>query len=422
MKILLSAYACEPWRGSEPDVGFQTMLTLAAEHQVWVLTRSNNLASLRSYLESDDRSANITLVGLDLGRVPLRLKKWGVLGQLWYYDRWQKLAGVRGVELSDQVDFDVAYHITFAAYWMRTGIAVVDLPLILGPIGGGVDPPLSLATELGWRGMLEDVTRVLGRRLMALLPAVRLGPKRASLIFVNNAQTGARIEHLTHGPVRVLPNPTAIKVPGDLGERTPDRRIFFVARLVAWKGAALAIRAMKHVRTPGAQLVLNGDGPDRRRLERLIQRWGLADTVLLEGQVERDLLLRSLGSAGALVHPSLHEEGGNAVAEALSMQVPVVCLNWGGPAVTTTLFPSVQSVAVDVSTPEKTARAMAAALDSMLGSESRRTGVTQKATLDYHATILDAVEEMGARSAGQAEGRLGRPEGGDPPISSGSSL
>ena len=396
MKILLSAYACEPWRGSEPDVGFQTMLTLAAEHEVWVVTRSNNLASLRSYLETDDRSANVTLVGIDLDRAALRLKRWGVAGQLWYYDRWQKLAGSRSVELSKQVDFDIAYHITFAAYWMRAGIAVVDLPLILVPIGGGVDPPLSLVTELGWRGMLEDLIRVLGRRLVALLPAVRLGPRRASLIFVNNAQTRARVEHLTQAPVKILPNPTAVKVPGDLGPREPNRQIFFVARLVAWKGAALAIRAMRYVRTPGAQLVLNGEGPDRPRLERLIQRWGLTDKVRLEGQVEREILLRRLGSAGVLVHPSLHEEGGNAVAEALAMEVPVVCLNWGGPAVTTTLFPSIPSVAVEVSSPERTARAMAEALDSMLNLEYRRTGVTQKATLDYQKTILDAVSELGA--------------------------
>lgn len=396
MNILLSAYACEPWRGSEPDVGFQTMLMLASEQRVWVLTRSNNLAALRSYLEEDERSANITLVGLDLGPKALRIKKMGILGQLWYYDRWQKHAGERAIELASQVDFDVAYHITFAAYWMRTGIAVADLPLILGPVGGGVDPPLRLISELGMFGILEDAMRVAGRRLMSLLRSVRLGPRRARHIFVNNEQTAGRVRGLTRGSVVVLPNPTAIKVPDDLPARSPDRTIYFVARLVPWKGAALAVRAMRYVQTPGAHLVINGDGPDKRRLERRIRRWKLDDKVSLEGQVPRDLLLRKLAHAGVLVHPALHEEGGNAVAEALSMQVPVVCLDRGGPPVTVTLFPSMPSVVVPLRGPRATAELMASALDSMLEYGGHRSSETLRPTLDYQAMILRAVKDVGS--------------------------
>ena len=43
MKILLSAYACEPYKGSEPDVGFQWALTLSKlGHEVHVLTKKSN--------------------------------------------------------------------------------------------------------------------------------------------------------------------------------------------------------------------------------------------------------------------------------------------------------------------------------------------------------------------------------------------
>ena len=43
MRLLLSAYACEPGRGSEPGVGWNWAIALAAlGHDVWVLTRANN--------------------------------------------------------------------------------------------------------------------------------------------------------------------------------------------------------------------------------------------------------------------------------------------------------------------------------------------------------------------------------------------
>jgi hypothetical protein len=33
MKVLVSALACEPDRGSEPEVGFRTMLAAAADNE-----------------------------------------------------------------------------------------------------------------------------------------------------------------------------------------------------------------------------------------------------------------------------------------------------------------------------------------------------------------------------------------------------
>ena len=43
MKILLSAYACQPNKGSEPGIGWNWATELVKlGHDVWVLTRSDN--------------------------------------------------------------------------------------------------------------------------------------------------------------------------------------------------------------------------------------------------------------------------------------------------------------------------------------------------------------------------------------------
>ena len=39
MKILISAYSCEPGRGSERGVGWNVAREVARSHEVWVLTR-----------------------------------------------------------------------------------------------------------------------------------------------------------------------------------------------------------------------------------------------------------------------------------------------------------------------------------------------------------------------------------------------
>jgi len=60
-----------------------------------------------------------------------------------------------------------------------------------------------------------------------------------------------------------------------------------VSRVVARKGQDVLVRAMPAIRerVPGAALLLVGDGPYRRTVERLVSRLGLGDDVVLAGRV-----------------------------------------------------------------------------------------------------------------------------------------
>ncbi|MEG3975246.1 glycosyltransferase family 1 protein, partial [Microcoleus sp. herbarium8] len=49
MKILLSAFACEPNLGSEEGVGWNTVIQSAKYHETWVFTRT----FCRSYIEAE---------------------------------------------------------------------------------------------------------------------------------------------------------------------------------------------------------------------------------------------------------------------------------------------------------------------------------------------------------------------------------
>src|SRR5437660_12518213 len=50
LKVLISAYACEPNKGSEPEVGWQWALQMARFHDVTVLTRANNQPTIEPEL------------------------------------------------------------------------------------------------------------------------------------------------------------------------------------------------------------------------------------------------------------------------------------------------------------------------------------------------------------------------------------
>src|SRR5271165_364129 len=71
--ILLSAYACEPGRGSEPEVGWMWATELAAAgHEVWVITRTVNRITIETALAKQPRSG-LHFAYYDL---PPRARRW----------------------------------------------------------------------------------------------------------------------------------------------------------------------------------------------------------------------------------------------------------------------------------------------------------------------------------------------------------
>jgi glycosyltransferase involved in cell wall biosynthesis len=363
VKLLLSALACEPGKGSEPEVGFRALLAAASRHEVWVLTASESLPPLERALRSDPSPERVHLIGIPFGLGAERVVHLNAVGYHWRYDRWQRLAAARASELDREVGFDVVHHVTLASYWTRAGVASLEKPLVWGPIGGGVDPPLRLATELGGRGLIEAAARVLGRPLIARLPQVRRTQRRAAVILAQNPGTGRRLRGT--GTMTLLSNALSVEVEDDLrAKRTND--LLFVGRLLPWKAPMLALRALRHIRHNDAVLRFCGDGPEQPRLERAARRWGLSDRIRFEGWLGRDRVLSLLRTAGALIHPAIHEEAGLCIAEALTLGTPVVCLDHGGPPEVVGQWPGRPSALVTPKGVEGTAQSIAAAVDRFL--------------------------------------------------------
>jgi hypothetical protein len=76
--------------------------------------------------------------------------------------------------------------------------------------------------------------------------------------------------------------------------------------------------------------------------------------------VDRHELLRTVATAGVFLHPAFHDEAGLAVAEALSLGTPVVCLDRGGPSELPRYWPGAPAAVISTQSPESTARAIAA--------------------------------------------------------------
>jgi glycosyltransferase involved in cell wall biosynthesis len=134
------------------------------------------------------------------------------------------------------------------------------------------------------------------------------------------------------GEITVIPNmvPSTSRRPASPIERPPDVGIRFLTILSSWsvlKNGTAAIEAFAQVREglPHASLHMigHGLGPGGPAESWAVER-GLADGITFVGPLPHDQVLDSLATTDILVHPSLEESFGMAIAEAQLAGVAVI--------------------------------------------------------------------------------------------------
>lgn len=335
MKLLAFAYACEPAEGSEPGAGWMWARMLARYGDTWVVTRANNREVIESAIDGIPERGRLHFVYVDL---PPWARSWkrGSRGLRPYYLMWQLAALRVARRLHRAKGFDLVWHLTLANAWLGSSAALVGPPFVFGPVGGGVAPPWSLVWPTGVRSTVSEMVRGAGRGAGRYLnPLARLAWGRADVILVQNPETIAWLPRRHRGKARVFPNVVFSTRPdgGRLSDERP-RTALFAGRLIPWKGADLAIEAVR--KTSDWRLVIYGEGPDEQRLRRIVLEANLVDRVEFRGRAPRTEVLRSMrAEAGIFLFPSLHDEAGWVLAEALAAMLPAVCLDHGGPPLLT---------------------------------------------------------------------------------------
>jgi glycosyltransferase involved in cell wall biosynthesis len=325
MKVLISAYACEPAKGSEPVVGWTWALAAAREHDVWVLTRSNN----REVIEAAAPPANLRFVYVDLPAAARRWKR-GHRGARLYYLLWQLLAAREARRLHAVERFDVVHHLTFANLFLPALVFAVPVPFVLGPVAGGQRVPRSLYRELGVRSTVAELALRAGRLAARLSPFVRAAWSRAAVVLVNNEETIGVLPRRHRVKAVVRPNAAALHSTPLFTHAPLEQKTALVpGRLNRFKGVGLAIRALASA--PDWRLVIAGAGDDAGRLSALARRLGVEDRVRFAGHVSREELWHLYSEASAVVLPSLKEGASLVCVEALALGVPVIALDQGGP-------------------------------------------------------------------------------------------
>lgn len=343
MKLLLSAYSCLPDEGSEPAVGWNWAQALATNgHDVVVITRAIN----RDRLETFSKSHSVERVQYlfhDLAPLLQRVYRLP-FGNYIYYLLWQYTAAKLALELHREERFDCVQHVTWGSFRVPSFMGRLRVPFIFGPVGGGEDTPKLLRPGLGWRGQMLDALRRTSTTLLA--PLMAFTYSAASQIVATTDETLSRIpaKYRHKGKVQqtigIDLNQVRYQFPNSIRDSarrgSPKLELLYAGRLLPWKGLHLILKALALLDETKSNIhfTVIGSGKDLSRLQRLSRRLKLDEIVSWIPRMPREKLMESYSNFDLFAFPSLHDSGGMVVLEALSLGLPVLCLDLGGPGET----------------------------------------------------------------------------------------
>jgi glycosyltransferase involved in cell wall biosynthesis len=372
VKVLVSAYACEPDKGSEPGVGWHWSNQLSRFYDVWVITRSNNRESIEKELAIHP-NPNLNFCYIDL---PKWLSFWkkGQKGIYLYYCIWQLVAFLAARKLHDKHHFDFVHHITFGTVWLPTFMQFLEIPFIWGPIGGAEIVPKRLRTHLSlkWR-IYEGIRDVMLRWTYSLDPISRAAMRKAHLIIARTRITREAfppdIQKKTTIMIETGVSNKFINEMQRKKEGKPRSVVLMAGRMLHWKGFDLGIEAFSKVlvRFPETHLVIVGSGPEGHKLKLLSEHLNVNQNITFTGQLPREEALRIMAQAHIFLMPSMKDAGAWVLYEAMASELPIVCLDYAGPA---EIVDGSCAIAVPIGEKHEVVGRLSNALERLLASDA----------------------------------------------------
>lgn len=340
MRVLLSAFAFSPYKGSEAAVGWNIARELAKLHDVIVLIGAvrDGENDWKRYLAEHGPVRGLTVEYVKPTRLIKLLDRIHNLPGLWSlyylaYRLWQRAAFKRAKQLHRVRRFDIVHQLTMIGY-REPGYLwkLDDVPFVWGPVGGGPDEPIAFHSLYSFSAKVKVVARnVLNCIQKRLLLRPRLAARRAKKIWVVTDADERMVHGLWGRECERMIETAATASP--LGRvRTWDGveplRIIWSGTHTYGKALPILIHALAVLKGKGMRnfvVDVLGKGGETVKWKNLAESCGVADVFRWHGHLSHDVAIETMALGHVLAFPSLKEGTPHVVLEALSLGLPVIC-------------------------------------------------------------------------------------------------
>ncbi len=379
-KILLSAYACSPIRGSEPGNGWAWAVGLARRgFHVWCFTNVEDREEIIK-AHSETGLMDLHFVFIDLpGSLDRRLLNTDSKTIYLHYKMWQRRAAVVARKLHASVHFDIAHHVTFGSLqqgnflWKLNGVKK-----IFGPVGGGQKALPIFKEYFGGAWKIEKLRDVVTTLSTALSKNFKNSILKSDYVLVSNADTFEMAKKVLNGSserIQFVPDasiPTSMEHIGELQRNaTGVLKLLWVGRLLPRKGLNLVLEALSKVPDNVAyELSIIGGGEWFHLIDDWIKNYGFERSkIKISGQIPFEDVLNYYRNSDVFIFCSLRDSFGAQLHEAMAFGLPIITLNTHGAAL---FVPDDAGIKVTPVTKEQTISDIAKAVVKMHDDEEFR--------------------------------------------------
>jgi glycosyltransferase involved in cell wall biosynthesis len=398
LKVLVSAYACSPYQGSEPGVGWGFVAELAKHHDLWVIVEEEKFrADIERYLADKPAfSQNVKFHFIQKQRNRLLRKLWPP-SYYRYYRQWHQDALVLAKKLHAEVSFDLAHQLTMVGFREPGYLWQLGVPFVWGPIGGMGLFPWRFLPKLGVYGALyytgynlynwmqmrfmqrpRVAAQVAGSGLLAATP----NDQAAALAYWGKRSTVITEVGLPNPPLETLQQ----RIPG------APLRIIWTGLHIPRKALNLGLEALGRLPADMPwELHILGKGPRTASWKQLAAQLGIADKCHFHGWIPRDKALETMATSHVMLITSLRDLTSTVTIEALALGLPIVCLDHCGFA---HVVDDTCGVKVALTAPNEVIEGLAAALARLARDESLRQQLAHGALARSKAFAWDKKIEV----------------------------
>lgn len=378
MKILISAYSCEPNISSlQSSVSWNIACEIANYHEVWILTQPSKSQDKLEAEVPRNLISNLHFVCFN----PLFWE-----GKAWWHSQviqfhyylWQIQAYFITRRLHQKIGFDLIHDLTFTIHSYPSFLSLLPLPLVWGSIGSGESAPAAFWQDFSLQAKAVEITRST-LRWVRQNPFARLTTKKNTVLVQSINKATAKQHKLSARQVQVnsksglseeeIARLTKYEIPNE-----STIRFISIGKLSPWKGFHIGLRAFAQANLPNTEYWIVGEGAELERLQNLAQDLQVINQVKFWGKLPREKVLDLLSDCHVLVHPSLHDSGGQVCLEAMAAGRPVLCLNLGEPSIQVTDETGIKIVADE---PYQAVRDLAAAMIQLAKDPELRVSMGQ---------------------------------------------
>ncbi len=335
-RILLSAFECNPYMGSDAEVGWQWACQLSKRgFDVTVFTRRTHQKEVEQFIAETGDGSGVRFEYVDIEWLYPCTSLVNPRNHIYYYF-WQWAAFLRARQLHREKPFSLIHHVTWVSFRQPSFMGLVGAPMYFGPVAGGDEIPRGYAKTFAPKQHLVEAFRGLMNSVVRFDPFMWLTFASAERVFFTSKAHLARVPGFVRKKAKIelaIGSDIHEEVGQTAGAKRRGGRLLFVGRFIGWKGMDIGLDIFARLREarPDVTLTLVGDGVERGRWMSKAKHLGVDAAIEWQGWLPKADVQKLYSEHDVFFFPSLRDSGGFVVLEALQQGLPVVCFRLGGP-------------------------------------------------------------------------------------------